>query len=70
MALILEETGSKLEPIIQDNAPNEIPSQYLSAARAREVLGWRPKFSLEEGLRRTIGWYGEFFQSASRAAEI
>jgi CDP-glucose 4,6-dehydratase len=68
MALILQETGCKLEPIIQDNAPNEIPNQYLSASRAREVLGWRPRFSLEEGLQRTIAWYREFFQSSSRAA--
>ena len=60
--IILKEMGSDLEPLILNQAQNEIPHQYLSAARARESLGWKPRFSLEEGLRRTIEWYKEFFR--------
>ncbi len=26
-------------------------------SRAREVLGWEPRVSFEEGMRRTIGWF-------------
>jgi CDP-glucose 4,6-dehydratase len=48
---------------VRDAATNEIPHQYLSAKRAREQLGWQPLFSLDEGLRRTIDWYGEFIGS-------
>jgi len=54
---------SSLQPDIRGEATNEIRHQYLSAAKAREVLGWRPQFTLEEGLRRTIGWYREFLSS-------
>ena len=32
-------------------------SRALDNTRARELLGWQPRFSLEEGLRRTIEWY-------------
>jgi nucleoside-diphosphate-sugar epimerase len=32
-------------------------SRALDNTRAKELLGWEPKFSLEEGLRRTIEWY-------------
>lgn len=32
-------------------------SRALDNRRARELLGWTPKFSLKEGLTKTIGWY-------------
>ncbi len=49
-----------LEPVILDAARHEIPHQYLSARKARETLGWRPAFGLEEGLRETVAWYRAF----------
>ncbi len=52
--------NSKLEPEVRNEATNEIRHQYLSAAKAREKLGWHPLFSLDEGLRRTIDWYHAF----------
>ena len=50
-----------LAPIVADEAKGEIRHQFLSAAKARRLLGWKPAFSLEEGLTRTIAWYKEFF---------
>jgi CDP-glucose 4,6-dehydratase len=61
---VLALVGSDLEPEILNEATNEIREQRLSAARAREVLGWRPLFSLDEGLRRTIDWYRDFFRTS------
>ncbi len=58
---ILRRMGSSLTPEIRNEASNEIRRQYLSAEKARRVLGWRPLFTLEEGLDRTIAWYREFF---------
>ena len=52
---------SDLDPTILDQAKNEIPHQYLSAEKARTLLGWKPEFSLDDGLSRTIGWYRSFF---------
>ncbi len=57
---ILRSMGSDLEPDIRNEASNEIRHQYLSAARARRELNWRPLYTLEEGLERTIAWYREF----------
>ena len=50
-----------LEPLILDEAKSEIKHQYLSARKAREILGWKPKYNLEKGLRETIKWYKDFF---------
>jgi UDP-glucose 4-epimerase len=32
-------------------------SRALDNSRAEKLLNWKPEFSLEEGLRRTIAWY-------------
>jgi CDP-glucose 4,6-dehydratase len=57
---ILKIMGSDFEPDVRNEAVNEIREQYLSAAKAREVLGWKPLFTLDDGLRHTIDWYREF----------
>ncbi|HSK65261.1 MAG TPA: NAD-dependent epimerase/dehydratase family protein [Pyrinomonadaceae bacterium] len=57
---ILRLMNSELEPEVRNEAVNEIREQYLSATRAREVLGWKPLFTLDDGLERTINWYREF----------
>lgn len=58
---LLNLMGSGLEPVIQNKATNEIREQYLSAGKAKQSLGWHPLFELDEGLRRTISWYSQFF---------
>ena len=57
---LLQLMNSKLEPEVRNEATNEIRHQYLSAAKARERLGWQPLFTLDEGLRRTVDWYKAF----------
>ncbi|MGH7718044.1 MAG: NAD-dependent epimerase/dehydratase family protein [Gemmatimonadaceae bacterium] len=58
---VLSLMGSTLEPEVRNEATNEIRHQYLSAAKARERLGWSPLFTLDEGLGRTIQWYETYF---------
>ncbi len=58
---ILDAMGSPLVPDVRNEASNEIRHQTLSAARARQVLGWQPLFTPDCALDRTISWYQEFF---------
>lgn len=58
---ILKLMSSDLKPVIRNEASNEIRQQYLNAEKARRVLGWKPLFTLDKGLKKTIGWYGKFF---------
>jgi CDP-glucose 4,6-dehydratase len=55
---------SDLKPDVRNEATNEIRHQYLSAAKARQLLDWHPLFMLDEGLRRTIDWYRDFLKDS------
>jgi len=44
-----------------NQAKYEIKHQYLSSAKARKILGWEPKFNLDESLKITIDWYKNYF---------
>jgi CDP-glucose 4,6-dehydratase len=54
-----------LELDIQNTARAEIRDQYLDACKARDVLGWTPRWSLEEGLGESISWYTSFLADHS-----
>jgi CDP-glucose 4,6-dehydratase len=58
---IIEVSGThNLAPIILNEAENEIQEQFLSSAKANQVLGWRPQHTLESGLAQTFAWYQRF----------
>ncbi|MGX9292398.1 GDP-mannose 4,6-dehydratase [Bacillus sp. A015] len=59
---ILKAMGSDLKPRILNQGTHEIKHQYLSAEKARKLLDWKPDYSIDEGLEKTIEWYREFFQ--------
>jgi CDP-glucose 4,6-dehydratase len=57
---ILRLMGSPLTPDVRAEASNEIVHQWLSAARARDWLGWAPMYDLDTALAETIAWYRDF----------
>jgi len=60
---ILRVMESDLEPDIRNEAANEIPEQRVSAAKAREVLGWSAAHTLRQGLELTVPWYRSYLSS-------
>ena len=60
--LILKLTGSR-SPLIHKPLPQDDPKQRCpDIRRAREVLGWEPRVSAEEGLRTTLKWFARRIQ--------
>jgi len=49
------------KPRILNDAPGEIRDQYLSASKAKRLLGWRPAYTLDKGLAETVAWYRAYF---------
>ena len=56
--------GSDLQPDVRNEISNEIRYQYLSAEKAKRVLGWQHLFSFDDGLRRTIRWYENYLKGS------
>ena len=65
VAHILRTMNAVVEPVVRNEVHHEIRDQYLSARKARERLGWRPLFTLEQGLQQTIEWYRSFLGQSS-----
>jgi len=58
---VVDLMGSNLKPVILNEATNEIKHQYLSAKKAKDLLGWKSEYNLNIGLQKTISYYTEFF---------
>ena len=65
--LILKLMKSDLQPDVLNEAKGEIPHQYLSSAKARDMLRWSSHITIEEGLKETIEWYLNYFRGTQAA---
>jgi len=54
-------TKKNLRPQILNIASGEIEKQSLCSTEAEKILGWKPQITLDEGLRKTIAWYTDYF---------
>jgi len=60
---------SELEPVVLGTATHEIKDQTLDATKARERLGWRPRWTLRAGLAETIPWYRSLLSEGMLATD-
>ena len=49
--------GKKPDPIFESPRPGDVKHSLADISQAREFLGYRPKVSFPEGLRRTVAWF-------------
>jgi len=57
--LVCAAAGTRVEPDIRGQGvpAGEIARQFVDPGKLRDLTGWAPAVSLEEGLRRTVEWY-------------
>jgi nucleoside-diphosphate-sugar epimerase len=55
--LVIKMTGSKSRVVFKPLPTDDPKVRRPDITRARSVLGWEPKVSLEEGLTSTIGYF-------------
>jgi CDP-glucose 4,6-dehydratase len=53
--------NSKIEIQYLDKNFPEIQNQYLDSSLISSDIGWNPKISIEEGLKKSIDFYKKYF---------
>lgn len=43
--------------------PTMIPKRLIDISLAKDKLGWEPRISLQDGIKRTVNWYKETFKN-------
>lgn len=66
-ALVGEATGNEVGIDYAESRAGEIRRNFADMSKAERLLGWRPRHSLQDGLRETIRWYVEQLPSGGGA---
>ena len=57
--LVSRFTGREPKVVRRDPVNVDMPSTWADISKAKELLGWEPKVSFEDGVRRTVEWFEE-----------
>jgi nucleoside-diphosphate-sugar epimerase len=49
-----DKLGTEIDPVYDDPRPGDVPHSHADISKARELLGYEPVVSFEDGLERTI----------------
>jgi nucleoside-diphosphate-sugar epimerase len=58
--LIKKETNTEQKEVILDKSrlrPKDVETLVTDNKKARKILGWKPRITLNEGIQKTIQWY-------------
>lgn len=47
-----------IDPVYDDPRPGDVRHSHADISKAREAFGYEPEVDVEEGLRRTVAWFG------------
>jgi UDP-glucuronate 4-epimerase len=60
VALLEAELGRKAERELLPMQPGDVPATYADVADLEAAVGFKPKTSIEEGIRRFVAWYRDY----------
>ncbi len=68
--LICEKWGNNIKPLIGKLRNEPFATQALSWDKARQRLGWRPAYTLEQGVEDTVEWYRKWSEVSKGASDL
>jgi nucleoside-diphosphate-sugar epimerase len=63
--MIIKISGKKIKKRYNLSAPQGVRGRNSDNTLCKKVLGWEPKISLEEGLKRTYQWIEKIVRKTS-----
>jgi len=61
VSMIMEIMGCGNEVVYDKPRPSDVRRHWADASLAKKLIGFNPKTSVEEGLRKTVAWYTNRF---------
>lgn len=62
MIQVLEkEIGKEAKKDLLPLQPGDVVSTYADISRSKELLEWTPQTSIEEGIKKFVEWYNQYF---------
>jgi CDP-glucose 4,6-dehydratase len=65
LGLVIGHLGKGKYAVQEDGTKHEATNLKLDNTKARDVLGWKPKYNLDKAVRETVVWYREFYGNKS-----
>jgi len=62
IAIVEEELGRKAEKNMMPLQPGDVAETSADIEKSRKLLGFEPKTSLREGIRKFLSWYREYYK--------
>ncbi len=57
ISVISNYLGKKAKIVYKPSDSADVSATWADVTKARDTLGWRPSYSLKEGIKKTIDWY-------------
>jgi UDP-N-acetylglucosamine/UDP-N-acetylgalactosamine 4-epimerase len=54
-------TGSSISPIYRDERKGDVKNSLADISKAAHILGYSPSVNMDEGLKSTVEWFGNYF---------
>jgi UDP-glucuronate 4-epimerase len=60
--ILEEELGQKARKNMMPLQPGDVPTTSADIQKSREMLGFSPKITIREGIRRFVAWYRSYYK--------
>ena len=61
VAMLKKILGKKIEPVYKEPRPGDVKHSLADITLAREILGYKPRYGFEDGLKKTVEWFDNYF---------